>query len=419
MQVGLKIIFTIVFVLSVCNLSGADENSVYIWQRSWRSEIEAAIGKLNSQSTQFKVLAGDLTVENGHISFSKVAVKWEYLRSKKKTVIDIRMRTDLSRYLKVQDQQPIVRCLVDGIHGIIEQAKQSGVDITGIELDYDCPTAKLNDFARFLKLFRSAYKEKSVSITALPTWLESKDFLSLLNWVDIYVLQLHSFELPKNKNTSQYIFQKDKSIEYFNRTINLNKPFYVSLPTYGYEVAYSKVDEFIGLRAEGGVQYFAEGIKKKMVFADPQEIIGFLKYLDSVKSQNFRGVCWFRLPLSSDRFNWDLKTFTRVIKREIPAGHLDVELVRKDDGITEVYLVNDGEINFSNNASFEIFWDTGSPVFDVLGDFDYSTLPDGKGMRITGRPPRVSQKKMAAWFRVSDNKDLFIRKSEAKVDETN
>jgi len=406
----------IVFILSACNIAEAYENSVYIWQRSWRPEIQSSIKAVES-SDQFKVLAGDLKVENKRIVFSRVAVNWAYL-SGKKVVADIRMRTDLSKFFKAKDQMQAAQYLAKNVSEIISEAKKSGADIKGIELDYDCPTSKLADFERFLSSFRQEMKDLTLSITALPTWMDSPDFRSLISCVDHYVLQIHSFELPKNKNAPQYIFPKDRASEYFDRAVSLAKPFYVSLPTYGYEVAFSKDDEFIGLRAEGGVQYFADGIKKKMAFANPKDIVDFLHRIDSSKAESFLGVCWFRLPVASDRFNWGIKTFQRVLKKEVPQGHLSVEVVKKDGGVKEVFLVNDGELNISDDINFDILWD-GSPLFDVVGGFDYAKIPDGKGLKISGKAPRVSHKKMVAWFRMPDGGEVNISNGEVMGYEKN
>jgi hypothetical protein len=388
--------------------ANARENAVYIWQRNWRPEMELSIKAVES-SDQFKPLAGDLKIENKRVVFSKVPLNWGYLKGKK-VVADIRMQTDLSTFLKAKDQGQIAGYLAKSVSGIVSEAEKSGVDIKGIELDYDCPTAKLADFERFLKAFRQELKDTTLSITALPTWMGSPAFRELISSVDYYVLQIHSFELPKNKNAPQYIFPKDRAAEYFDRAVAFAAPFYVSLPTYGYEVAYSKDDEFIGLRAEGGVQYYAEGIKKNMAFSDPKDIVDFLLRTDASKAEIFLGVCWFRLPVPSDRFNWDITTFQRVVKREVPRGHLSLQVVKKD-GVKEVFLVNDGELNFSADARFDILWDA-EPLFDVVGGFDYVKLPDGKGLTISGEAPRVSHKKMVAWFRMPGGGEANILNGE-------
>jgi hypothetical protein len=139
--------------------------------------------------------------------------------------------------------------------------------------------------------------------------------------------------------------------------------------------------------------------------------------IDLSKSSNFLGVCWFRLPVASDRFNWDIKTFQRVLKREVPQGHLTVEVIKKDGGVKEVFLVNDGEQNL-DDAIFDIYWE-GVPLFDVVGGFDYQKAPDGKGLKISGKAPRVSHKKMVAWFRMSDGGEVNISTNEVMGYEKN
>lgn len=412
---GLKYILIVLQLISVCGLAEAYENYVYIWQRSWRPEISESINRLAPVSSRFMVLAGDLKVENKRVVFSKVSVKWEYLIHKGKVTIDVRMRANVSNFFKEDDISMAAAYLAKSIDALIEEAKRGGVDVSGIEFDYDCPTGKLKDFARFIKTVRLHLKGKIFSITALPAWLDNPDCPDLIDLVNYYVLQLHSFETPKNIDSRQYIFPDYAALSYLKKAVALQRPFYVSLPTYGYEVVYGKDDEFIGLRAESGLQYYGEGIKRKMVFADPAAIVQFLDAASGVKSNNFIGVCWFRLPVPSDRFNWDIKTFERVIKKEKPRGHLSIEVVKKPDGAKELFLLNDGELNFSEDINFDISWSGKKPLYDVLSGFDYTDLPEGKGLGIAGKAPRVARKKMIAWFRMADASEVNILNSEVRT----
>ncbi|MBL8676749.1 MAG: hypothetical protein JNJ47_04925, partial [Alphaproteobacteria bacterium] len=139
----------------------------------------------------------------------------------------------------------------------------------------------------------------------------------------------------------------------------------------------------------------------------------------SMKSNNFIGICWFRLPISSDRFNWNIKTLERVIKKEIPKGRLNIEVVENPNGIVDVLLTNDGELNYSENVNFDIYWNGKKPFFDILSGFEYTELPQGNGLSITGIAPRVDHKKMIAWFRDPDVGDINILGGEVRTYEKN
>jgi len=402
-------------LVSVCAISHAYENEIYIWQRDWRPELSASVERIAQTGNGFKVLTGDLRAENERIGFSKAPVTWEYLVHKGKVTVDVRMRTGLARFFAREDTSAIAAYLARNVDAVIEEAKAAGVDIAGVELDYDCPSGKIKDFARFIRTIRPHLKGRPLSVTALPSWLDSPDCQDLFNAADQYVLQLHSFEPPKNGDSRHYIFPDDKALGYFKRAVSFRRPFYVSLPTYGYEVAYGKDDEFVGLRAESGVQYYGEGIKRSMVFSDPAAIVKFLDAVSRVPSEHFAGVCWFRLPVASDRFNWDMAAFERVMKRETPQGHLRVETARKPGGPQELFLVNDGELNFSDDVNFDIIWKGDRPLYDVLSGFDHTDLPGGNGVRVTGRAPRVGHRKMIGWFRTAG--DGAISNSEVRYHE--
>lgn len=414
-------IATIVLILSVSAIARAYENSVYIWQRSWRPEIQTSVDRIAPISNGFKVLAGELQTQNGRIVFSRVPVKWEYLRERGNITIDVRMRAGIAKYFAEDDLSSIAAYLSNNIAAVVGESAHAGVAIAGVEFDYDCPSGKLKDYARFIRAVKPYLdlKGRTISITALPTWFGSPDFPDLINAVDQYVLQLHSFEAPKNGAGTGPIFPADKALGWFKQALLFEKPFYISLPTYGYEAVYGEDNEFVGLRAESGAQYFGDGLKREMVFSDPAAIVKFLNTASAiaVRSDHFLGVCWFRLPIPSDRFNWDIATLVRVMDKELPLGNMRVEVTTKPDGSQELFLVNDGELNFTDEVGVDVAWKGARPLYDVLSGFHHSDLPGGNGLYIRGQAPRVGHKKMIAWFRTADAGDVTISTSEVRYHE--
>jgi hypothetical protein len=406
-------------LLSVCAVANAYENTVYIWQRSWRPEIAASVDRIAHTGNGFKVLAGELQIQNGRIGFSRVPVKWEYLKERGSVTIDVRMRAGLAKHLAQNDLSMVAEYLSKNVNAVIEESSRAGVAIAGVEFDYDCPSGKLKDYARFIRAVRPRldFRDRTLSLTALPTWFGRPDCKDLFNAVDRYVLQLHSFEPPKTGAVSRPIFPADKALGWFKQALSFRKQFSVSLPTYGYEAVYGKDGEFVGLRAETGVQYYGDGMKRAMVFADPAAIIQFLNAAAAAGSDHFLGVCWFRLPVNSDRFNWDMATLERVMKRETPRGHVRVEVVRNPGGEQELFLVNDGELNFPGEITVDVNWKGARPLYDVLSGFDHTDLPGGRGLCVRGKVPRVGHKKMIAWFRTADAGAVTISTSEVRYHE--
>jgi hypothetical protein len=71
--------------------------------------------------------------------------------------------------------------------------RRHGVKINGLQIDFDCPTAKLFLYANFLKKIKKSLKSKScLSITGLLDWAQKKDQTKeIMQWTDEIVFQLY------------------------------------------------------------------------------------------------------------------------------------------------------------------------------------------------------------------------------------
>lgn len=76
--------------------------------------------------------------------------------------------------------------------------KEAGIKLAGIEIDFDAPTAKLVEYQQLLRTLRQNLPaELKLSITALPDWLNSPHLPALLADADISVLQVHTVLSPQ------------------------------------------------------------------------------------------------------------------------------------------------------------------------------------------------------------------------------
>lgn len=65
--------------------------------------------------------------------------------------------------------------------------------VTDVEIDYDCATSRLADYVVFLRNLRARLApDLRLSITMLPTWLDSAQLEQALAAVDESVLQVHA-----------------------------------------------------------------------------------------------------------------------------------------------------------------------------------------------------------------------------------
>jgi hypothetical protein len=75
-------------------------------------------------------------------------------------------------------------------------ASIKGYDIKGLQIDYDCPTEKLSNYATFLKSLRPLLGDNSrISITALPDWFrKNTDIHTVIEQVDEFVPQFYDID---------------------------------------------------------------------------------------------------------------------------------------------------------------------------------------------------------------------------------
>jgi len=410
--------FFVVLPVLVVSSTYAYENNIYIWQRSWDRYLDYSLSIIQEETCHFTVLCGDLKFKEDKPVISLVDIKWPYF-TQTETIVTLafRINSQASKYFSTDKINLIADSIKDAVIKVVNSAPQN--QIAGIQFDYDCPTSKLKDYSRFIKIMKEKLPEFNISITALPTWLENNDFRELIQASDYYILQLHSFELPKNAEQARKIFPNDKAQFYVKRASNLKHPYYVSLPTYGYEVAFTKGGDFIGLRAENMPVLWSQDIKRNVVVTKPKDIFAFIQEIKKNKPNNLLGFYWFRIPLKSDEFNWDMKTLKCILSGKKPSIKLGIDLVSSKDGLYEVYLINSGEQNVFKDVSFDINWSKDDlPLYDLMGRFQ--EIKTENGIKISGPAPYVGQKILVCWFRSFDTtKNINFKIGEVDVNEDN
>ena len=127
------------------------ENAVYIWHGNWHPEILESIARIKPLSSHFMVLAGELKREDQQFSFFKVPVNWAYLKNAETVTLDIRMRRTFAKPLQDKNNAPLIDYFKQSVINIIRDAKRVGINVQGIQIDYDCPTANLPDYIWYVR----------------------------------------------------------------------------------------------------------------------------------------------------------------------------------------------------------------------------------------------------------------------------
>jgi hypothetical protein len=279
----------------------------------------------------WRVLIGQ-TDERGVLQ--PVSVSWTTLaHTQRPVVLVVRIEGQLAQW----DED----ALLNQISSLFLHAQSASLSVAGIEIDHDCGTAKLSKYARFLSLVRARLeRQTALSITALPTWLSSSDFDTVLAQVDEVVLQVHAVQSPRLG-----LFHPDDALQWIVTLADRSSvPFRVALPTYGARVSWREDGSLLAVESE--TPLLAGGQSAAEWMAAPQEVTKLLRTLTQQPPAHFAGVVWFRLPTAEDRRTWSPETWRAVIEGRTLRDQVTVRFHPGDTpGLEHVMLVNTGAVD--------------------------------------------------------------------------
>lgn len=363
------------------------EHAAYVWQRNWTPAVRAAVAAPPRGIDELRVLAAEVPADGGApevVAVDRVALAAAHVP------ITLVVRIDGARPSAGLSLAPIAQTAVE--------LRGAGVDVIGIEVDHDCATARLDEYARWLtgqraQLAAAAAGRWRLSITALPTWAGDAALPRLAAVVDEIVVQIHAVRAPA-------IFeprQGRRDLERFARAVPSVR-LRVALPTYTAVV---------------------RGVARS---ADPDEVGAFARRLVDEPVAGVAGIAWFRLPVASDTQTWTGATFARVVASiEATGGAIDSDEHSSGGGdhavatrgarvtpAVRVTLEPRGDDRFdvvATNATGEA---ADLPAVRVAGAIDAADLVAGYRAREPGKwapPPRSlapGARAVIGWIRGKD-----------------
>jgi hypothetical protein len=130
-------------------------------------------------------------------------------------------------------------------------ALAGGSVVDGLQLDLDIPTRLLSGYAKLLRVLRTRLPGATrLSITGLPTWIESSELRQVLKYVDFWVPQAYGAKIAENTEEFAAIATPREVASTVDGARMLGYPFYVGLPAYSYTSLYSVSGHLIGLRGD-------------------------------------------------------------------------------------------------------------------------------------------------------------------------
>ncbi|PBJ09883.1 DUF3142 domain-containing protein [Pseudomonas sp. ACN5] len=303
------------------------DQQLYVWQRQWTPAHDAALRESRADFSTLRVLALQAFPEAG---WSRARIDPVLLRHDGRPVIAV---VRLDGQLKALDQEEVAA----QIRQVISDWQGQGLNLAGVEIDHDAGNARLPSYREFLAHVREALPTSlPLSITALPSWLDSRELPALLSTVDSSVLQVHAVSDPRRG-----LFDADQARQWAKAWSRVTtKPFYLALPAYGVALLTSTDGAPV---VESEVTLEREGLRRELL-ADPQSLRTLGTQLRADPPEHLAGLIWFRLPLANDRRAWSLTTLRAVARADVLDSQLTLQL-SADNGLYDIGISNQGNLD--------------------------------------------------------------------------
>ena len=308
----------------------------------------------------------------------------------------------------------VARTLADVAVSLVARTRDSGLAVSELQIDFDCAESKLDGYGVWVHPIRQRVAPVPLVITALPSWLNHREFRTLVEAADGFVLQVHSLERPKGPDAPMTLCDPVAARRATERAGVFGKPFRVALPTYGYRVAFDKSGKFIGISAEGPAGRWPSDARVVELRSDPAAMADLVQAWTADRPMNLTGIIWYRLPTDRDRLNWRWPTLECVMSGKRPLPAVRAEIRRPEVGLVKIDLVNEGQADAPMPPRVRIALGNADLVAgDALGGFRWRGLVNGFAViEAPGEEPseRLSpgERRVVAWLRLSEDKEVRV-----------
>lgn len=316
-------------LLNACRNEDAPplDQQLYIWQRQWTPAHAEALAASREDFSCLRVLALQAFPQAG---WSRARIDAGLLKQDGRPLIAV---VRLDGQLPSLDQAEIIR----QVQQLLVDWQGQGLTLAGIEIDHDAGTARLPAYAELLQRLRAVLPVNlALSITALPSWLDSRELPGLLAQVDSSVLQVHAVSDPRRG-----LFDPGQAEQWARRWAKISdKPFYLALPAYGVAL----LPGAQGVPVVESEAPIARRGQRQELMADPEQLSQLAKTLRHEPPLHLAGLIWFRLPLKGDVRAWSLDTLRAVARGDTLDSRLTVAL-QEQDGLFDISLSNSGNLD--------------------------------------------------------------------------
>ena len=364
-----------------------DEVPVAFW--AWRTQspdktdIQAAVEKAKAQVLFLR--AGQIDYQDGKLRRIR-PVAGSFPKDIKLHLVYNTTRAVLEQ-LESIDSESLANEIAESFREDLERARRDGADVKGLQLDIDFPTRLLPRYEQTLRALRPQLQPHTeLSITGLPTWMDSPALNSVLHNVDFWVPQFYGGEIPTH--SSQIVpISSPESITYFvNKARQIDRPFYAGLAAYNVALLYNASGSLISLRGDmnpalitsdpnlemidqrslgSAERRYAFRAKSDGVTDDLNMRAGDVLVIDLPSSETLRGaarivrtlagkkllgICVFRLPATDDPATLNVEQVTNALNDRDSQPAIQVRLKRSN-----------------NTHAFALEFENGGAVSPIMG----------------------------------------------------
>jgi hypothetical protein len=386
----------------------------YLWQRNWTPAVAAAATKADRQMDGVVVLGTEIQWTARRPSPIRTDLSWQTLKSLKKSVaLALRIDPYQGPFL---EHDPAATSIVNEATRLIQEAQAHQLDLSELQLDFDCPQKKLAGYEIWVHIVRAAIRPIKLVLTALPAWLDESDFPDLIRQCDGYVLQAHS--IPNGHQTGrEVICDPALARSWVAKAGHLGRPFDVALPTYRCTAGYDPAGNLLGVAMDSVAPVFPPGTRLLEFDSEADALAKLVNDWRTSRPESLKGIIWYRLPVSTDRQNWRWPTLIAVMAGRAPLYRLEVS--SQGDNPVDLSISNSGEADVPVNCTVTVTWKEGTLIAsDALPGWDIQVEPGRAffrsnpthGLRL---PPGT--KIDIGWLRYDRTLPLALEVSESSV----
>jgi Protein of unknown function (DUF3142) len=229
----------------------ANEVPVAFW--SWRNQtpseadVRAAVETTNAHAIFLR--AGQIDFQDGKLS------RIRSVQGPLPKGIDLHFVYNATRSLLAQlenvDERTLAGSIAEAFQEDAHRAEHEHARVVGLQIDFDVPTRLLSRYEETLSFLRAKLPPGTkLSITGLPTWMQSNELRMTLAQVDFWVPQFYGAEIPERSDQLIPISSATDVERFVNSARELNKPFYAGLAAYSCALLYRGSGALITLRGD-------------------------------------------------------------------------------------------------------------------------------------------------------------------------